>query len=68
MSVACFDLMIEYDIVLGVLCLLFLFSIKYGRIVSVECVGAGSTDVDDFSMKYDNFFAVLPLIGSMAGW
>ena len=38
-SLARFDVMIEYDIVLGLLCLLFLFSIKYDRIVSVVCVG-----------------------------
>ena len=40
MSVACFDVKVEYDIVLGLLCLLFLFSMKYDRIVSVVCVGA----------------------------
>ena len=38
MSVARLDVMIDYDIVLGFLCLLSLFSIKYDRIVSVACV------------------------------
>ena len=37
-SVVRFDVMLEDDIVLGLLCLLFLFSIKYDSIVSVVCV------------------------------
>ena len=34
-----FDVMIECGIVLGLLCLLFLFSMKSDRMVSVVCVG-----------------------------